>query len=368
MKRLLHKKIFLVAFILCAKHAIIAQENTVDAPIKNFEKLWSEFNIRYANFELKNVDWNAVYGKYRSMINEQTTNDALFEICSQMINELKDDHVNLIEFGKKRKIVRLNENAAPTRMLEKFSKSKKKSPNLYDLLKVSDTTLQQYGFSDFENEKGLIRYSVSDQYGYLGVQSMQGLSNGKLKSILSRAMNAFEDKKGVIIDIRFNGGGDDEVSYEIAGRFADKTRVGHYKKTRKKGTNEFTPLKTWYLKPTGKQQFIKPVVVLTSDYTASAADVFALAIKELPHVTILGDYTRGIFSDMDDFRLPNKWIATLSHQQYFSADMKNYEGKGVKPHIEALNPVSDIENKSDSVIVKAFEILKEKTTPSIKKP
>ncbi len=342
-------------------------QSKIDEPVKNFEKLWSEFNDRYANFELKNVDWDEVYKKYRPLINEKTSNDSLFKVCSQMINELKDDHVNLIEY-KKGKIVRLNENATPTRMTEKFPKSKKKSPNIHDLIKITDSTLYKHGFSEFVKEEQIIKYSTSDLYGYIDIRSMQGISKGKLKAILSDAINTFENKKGIIVDVRFNGGGDDKFSYQIAGRFTPQTIIGHFKKTRKKGTNEFTPLKTWYLKPTGDKQFLKPVVLLTSDYSASATDVFALIMKELPTVTIVGDNTRGIFSDMDDFKLPNGWLATLSHQQYFSADMINYEGKGVEPHINVLNPVSDINDGSDTVILKALEVLQEKTASSIKKP
>ncbi|GAA4275102.1 S41 family peptidase [Aquimarina gracilis] len=366
MKSLKFKNTLFLLLTLLVVHSSIAQSK-IDEPIKNFEKLWSEFNDRYANFELKKVNWNQVYKKYRSLINEKTTNDSLFEVCSLMINELKDDHVNLIEY-KKGKIVKLNENATPTRMLEKFPKSKKKSPNITDLIKVTDLTLQEQGFSEFTKEKKIIKYSTSDQYGYIDIRSMQGIGKGKLKSILNDAIKAFENKKGVIVDVRFNGGGDDKFSYEIAGRFTNQTIVGHRKKTRKKGTEDFTPLKTWYLKPTGDKQFLKPVVLVTSDYSASATDVFALVMKELPNVTIVGDYTRGIFSDMDDFKLPNGWWATLSHQQYFSADMINYEGKGVEPHVEVLNPATDIDNKSDSVMIKALEVLQEKTISSVKKP
>ncbi|MBP2834145.1 S41 family peptidase [Aquimarina sp. U1-2] len=367
MKSSTSKILIVLSIFIVTTKKLIAQIDKVDKPIENFEKLWSAFNDRYANFELKNVDWDEVYKKYRPLVNEKTSNDSLFEVCSQMVNELKDDHVNLIEY-KKGKIVKLNENATPTRMLEKFPKSKKKSPNITDLIKVTGSTLHAHGFSEFIKEKKIIRYSTSDLYGYIDIRSMQGISKGKLKAILSDAINAFENKKAVIIDVRFNGGGDDKFSYHIAGRFTDQTIVGHRKKTRKKGTNEFTPLKTWYLKPMGDKQFLKPVVLLTSDYSASATDVFTLVMNELPNVTIVGDYTRGIFSDMDDFKLPNGWWVTLSHQQYFSADMINYEGKGIAPHIQIVNPISDIEEGSDTVLLKALEVLKEKATSSIKKP
>ena len=73
-------------------------------------------------------------------------------------------------------------------------------------------------------------------------------------------------------------------------------------------------------------QFVQSIVILTSDYTASAAEVFLLLMKDLPYVTIVGDHSEGIFSDVYEFKLPNKWEIGLSHQQFFSMDSTNYEG------------------------------------------
>jgi len=99
-------------------------------------------------------------------------------------------------------------------------------------------------------------------------------------------------------------------------------------------------------------------VILTSDFTASAAEVFLLLVKDLPNVTLIGDDTEGIFSDIKEFKLPNKWEVGLSHQQFFSQDMQNYEGVGISPSIKILNSQEDIEIQSDAVIRAGVEYLK----------
>lgn len=162
----------------------------------------------------------------------------------------------------------------------------------------------------------------------------------------------------MIIDLRFNEGGWDVVSYKLAGRFVTEERTGHFKKTRKKGTADYGPLDEWIVKPTRKDKFLAPVVILTSDYTASAAEVFLFAMKDLPNITIVGDSTEGIFSDMYEFKLSNKWQVSLSHQKFYSSDMVNYEGKGIPPDIELLNTFSEIEKGQDVVLRKAVELLK----------
>jgi hypothetical protein len=339
-------KLTIILFIFISLSTIYAQKAT-DNPIVNFEKLWSEFDNRYANFELKNVDWNNIYDKYRPQINEELTSDELFNVSCKMLKELDDGHIGLE--GKINEKIRYCGIENKVHIISEF-----KSFN--NLRKLVNKSLEENGFSSFinKNKNDLINFSVSNNYGYLRIDEMEGFAIGKLKKSMKHAIKTFQDKKGLIIDVRFNGGGADLISYKIAGRFADKKRLGHYKRTRINGTSNFTELEPWYLKPKGRKQFTNPIIILTSDWSASATEIFILAMKELPYVTIIGDTTEGILSDMYPFKLPNGWKVTLSHQQYFSTKMVNYEGKGIEPNFRILNNKKD---KSDTVLLKAIELL-----------
>ena len=99
---------------------------------------------------------------------------------------------------------------------------------------------------------------------------------------------------------------------------------------------------------------------MTCDFVFSGGEVFALAIKQLPHVTIIGDHTNGIFSYQLEKKLSNGWRYNLSYQKYFSADMVCYEGKGVPVDIKLLNKKTDIENGVDPLIIRALKVLKSK--------
>lgn len=352
------QKVVILLLVLTFSKAY-GQDYQIEEPIKNFDKLWNVFNDRYANFELKNIDWDDIYVKYRPLINENTSNDSLFKVCNQMLLELQDGHVNLIQYGKKGKIINKGNDGSPSIFLQHFPLSKEENPNIHQLLKTTDKTLNAHGFSKIGiSRKGSMEYLKSKDYGYLRILSMGNLSLSKYRKHTDNAVTAFENSKGMIIDVRFNGGGDDKVSFEIASRFTDKKRIGHYKKERKKGTSTFKKTRTKYLEPSGENQFTKPIIILTSDLTASAAEVFTMIMKELPYVTIIGDNTNGIFSDMFDFRLPNGWLATLSHQQYFSAEMENYEGKGIEPDIKLLNKPEDVNNGIDPLIETGITELK----------
>jgi C-terminal processing protease CtpA/Prc len=188
---------------------------------------------------------------------------------------------------------------------------------------------------------------------------LEGVSKRRLTAALDKMAGDFSDLKGMIIDIRENPGGEDSIAIAIINRLCDRKRVAFHRKTKiGPGKDDFTPLKTWYLEPQGDVQFTRPVVLLTCDSVFSGGEAFALAISELPHVTIIGDRTNGIFSYQLEKRLPNGWEYCLSYQVYLSADMVCYEGKGVPVHIKLLNRKIDIENGIDPLIGRALKVLK----------
>jgi C-terminal processing protease CtpA/Prc len=98
-------------------------------------------------------------------------------------------------------------------------------------------------------------------------------------------------------------------------------------------------------------------VLLSCDSVFSGGEVFALAMKQLPNVTLIGDDTNGIFSYQLEKKLPNGWRYRLSYQMYFSADMVCYEGRGVPVDIRLLNRKCDIENGEDPLITRALEVI-----------
>ena len=211
----------------------------------------------------------------------------------------------------------------------------------------------------------MLRYCRSSKFGYIRILEFEGVSKRKLTGALDNIALDFGDLKGIIIDIRDNPGGDDSIAIAIINRFCDRKRVAFHRKTKiGPGEDDFTPLKTWYLEPQGDVQFTRPIVLLTCDSVFSGGEVFALAIKELPHVTIIGDHTNGIFSYQLEKKLLNGWKYRLSYQVYLSADMVCYEGKGVPVDIELFNKKADMENGIDPLITRALNVIALEVTKS----
>jgi len=107
----------------------------------------------------------------------------------------------------------------------------------------------------------------------------------------------------LIIDLRFNDGGYDTVALDMVSRFITQEQILYSKKA--KFGNEFTEDASFSVAPKGNFQFSDDIVLLTSPYTISAAELFTLCIKDLSNVTIVGENTTGAFSTILTHTLPN---------------------------------------------------------------
>ena len=346
--------ILLSIYLKAGKQKDMAQSADND-PVGNFERLWREFHDRYAFFDLKKISWENIYKQYRVRIKVDTSKEELFGLCCEMVRTLEDVHVSLVDETGKRQCRWSKE----VRFLEEFPNQKA----FKSLIDVIDEELVRKGFDEptrIEMEIPyidgyIIEYARSTRFGYLRINLMIGLSEPEFIKALDAVITSLKDKEGIIIDVRFNSGGLDSYAYAIANRFADRQRLGHSRSLKDK--DGFSSLESHYLKPEGREQIVKPIVLLTSSFTVSAAEVFAMAMKQLPYVTIVGESTQGFFSDTYEDKLPNGWTFTLSFQQYFNAKGQNLEEIGVTPDVPACNTQKDLIVHKDPVLDVALSVL-----------
>lgn len=336
-------------------------------PEKNYEAFWYLFDANYCFFDLKNIDWKKRYKTHRPKVNANTTNEELYAIMCETLKDFNDAHTDIrIPSGAH------FDAARPSYIREVLKEAKEKFEIESDLemlnyyMKMMDTTLVQAGFAPVQTKGWIVEnrpwfhYTTSDDFGYLRFVSCYSnviTEEEDFNKMMDEIFETFQGKKGLIVDIRSNSGGYDSVSYGVAGKLTKEKVYGHYKQTKIKD-DEYSEPEKHFIKPEGKFQFDKPVIVLTNDRSVSAADVFALASKQLPNVKIIGDNSNGSFSDVFEKTLPNGWVLNMSNQRYFTPDGENYEGKGVPVEVKIQNTLQDIIDMNDPVILKALELLK----------
>jgi hypothetical protein len=190
---------------------------------------------------------------------------------------------------------------------------------------------------------------LTESIGYFHFRSFGRMEQTEVA--IDQIIKEFKDAKAIVVDVRGNGGGDDRVGKLIADRFADRKRL--YMKTAiRNGArhDDFTPWKYWYVEPGGPLQFTKPVLLLTHRFSVSAAENFALAMRVLPNVTVVGDATSGVFADVYGDRMPNGWNFSVSFKLFIDQTGFCWEGIGVPADIRETNTKQDIEQQRDKVL------------------
>jgi hypothetical protein len=92
-----------VLIFLLSGCEMMFQEQPENTPIAIFENLWNTFNEEYAPFDERNIDWNAEYSRFRPLISENTSQDELYVVLTQLLATLDDGHINLTVPGREKR-------------------------------------------------------------------------------------------------------------------------------------------------------------------------------------------------------------------------------------------------------------------------
>lgn len=350
-------------------NGLAAQTND---PLANFEVLWTTFAEHYAFFEERNVDWDNVYNEYRPQVTKETSNRELAKLLGSMLQRLGDAHVSLYAGGDD--VVPVGTRLG-RRLRQECRREQGASCNIYRyqsdrFAQIERLQKQSYLDGQFKTDLGGEAFwgQIDAQTGYFRIDSMSGLASdgysagsdlAALETALDAMLADIGDLPSMIVDVRLNGGGYDTVAVAIASRFTNQRRVFGTKRAYADG-KELAPTDL-VIPPAEGQGYEGAVALLISSETASAAEIFTMAMRALPNVTLIGTPTEGILSDELYRTLPNGWEFSLSNEIYRTHDGALFEATGVPPKIEASFLLrDDLENGVDQGIETALGFLAKK--------
>jgi carboxyl-terminal processing protease len=197
---------------------------------------------------------------------------------------------------------------------------------------IKEQLLSQQNNDDFDE---LIIWGKIGDIGYINLLRMIGFSDirstkeevQQAKLAMDHVMSQLKNSRKIIIDVTANGGGEDEVSRIFASYFTDKPILAYQKRV---DSSDLAP-QSFYIYPAKEHRFLGPVVLVTSDHTVSAAEIFTMSMRAMSNVTHLGETTRGALSDVLDKTLPNGWNLSLSNETFIDASGHQWESKGIPP-------------------------------------
>ncbi|MFD7840074.1 S41 family peptidase [Streptomyces sp. NPDC059761] len=304
-------------------------------PLAAFDVFWQSFEENYPFFSAKGVDWHALRDQYRPKVHSKMTEDELFAVFSEMVKPLYDAHVAVQDGDRVFAQVRPG-TVPPGEKLDTKVKKFIVAHDLKDARNLQDFANGRITYADLPGGQGYLR--ISGFGGYAGDGAPYAAQLAELDRALDTVLGQERTQrlKGLIIDLRINGGGSDALGIRIAERLTDTPYVAYSKRARNDlaDPTRHTRLQPAYVTPVQGPRYTGPVAVLTGGSTVSAGESFTQALMERPGKTVrIGQPTQGVFSDVMLRKLPNGMSAWLPNEEFLTRSGRTFDGTGIPPHL-----------------------------------
>lgn len=326
--------------LLASCHSRNEVETTVDA-VANIDALWTIIDEKYCYIDEKGIDWYAIGEEYRTkaqQLNDRVQRDsmkayeqkiALFDLMAGMLDSLRDGHVNIY---------------AP------FDVSRNR--DWYSGYPANfNSTLQAKYLGNYRTAGGLY-YSLidNDSIGYIYYNSF---SNSCSDQSLSWIIAQMKQCRGIVLDVRQNGGGSLDNAYQLASVFFREDRlVGYWQHKTGPGHQDFSKSEEQRVKANKKIQWKRPVIVLSNRRCYSATNFFLSSMKEADNCLLVGGISGGGGGMPMSYELPIGWTVRFSSIRMMDKDGNTIE-EGVTPDVEVTQTSTD----RDDLIEKGIEII-----------
>lgn len=192
-----------------------------------------------------------------------------------------------------------------------------------------------------------VKYDMIDnKTGYIRLSQFQEKSYEEMANALSALKK--RGAKGLVLDLRNNGGGLLSEVIDITGLFVEpgKTVVS----TRSRDGNDI-PYRT---KSSATADFKIPLVMLVNEWSASASEILAGALQDYKRAIIVGKTTFGKGSVQTIIPTRNQSAVKLTTSRYYTPNARSIQGVGIMPDIE-VNP-GEIQYNSDYYVIKEKDL------------
>ena len=395
--------------------ATLVSTATPEGRLAVFDDLWETIEDRYYDPLFHGIDWQAKRASFRPAAAKATSSHEFYELMRQMIASLRDAHTRVYSPDEKfdwwnpRFVtvglgVREVEGVPVVVQIDPSSAAAHTDIRVGDeIVSIDNVPVAKLIEQRLESSGGAVdektRYrSIASLFdGPAGSSVKVGWSNrdGKVKSaVLSRFWtqrqlgfstrrkgklailridaftqtvaidfskalpSALDGANAIVLDLRFNGGGDAEAMADVAslflddgvnlGRFADRSGASFELQTYSR--------RLWRVPQLS--QIKLPLVVLTSESTSSAAEIMVAALQARRRARVIGTTTCGcVLAIRNRHALPDGGVLDVSEFDYRTATGVRLQDLGVTP--DKLTPPtrSDIYSHRDPALSAAKSFL-----------
>lgn len=217
------------------------------------------------------------------------------------------------------------------------------------LLRGGNTLDLEAKYEDFVRQS--VFYEVIDNYAYVCITAFNEATVGQFKQTYDMLI---KDKvKGIIFDVRDNGGGTVDSVCKILDILVDECDLITIRYA--DGSKEISH-------KSDSNKCSLPMVVLTNEATASAAELFSANLRDMAKSLLIGNNTYGKGVVQRTYFLSDGSCVRFTVGEFLPAGGKGFNAKGLAPDFEVSFTEDEAKNryslgKDDPYIKKAMEQL-----------
>jgi len=391
-----------------------------------FEKVWKDVDEHYYDPEFGGVKWEGVHQRYLPLVQAARNDKDFYSIVDRMTAELHDAHTRFSspeqwENRKKHqgvsvgfragyvegKVVVLDvfpeSNAAHAgvdpgmivtaldgqpiaeRLAEAKTKVLPSSTERVTQLRILSevfagsletpftASLERANGSSFDvkfarqtltTEPRVTSAKLTSGYGYIRFDEF----HPSLVKDFKAAVENLRATQGMILDLRRNRGGVGATLEAMATLFFDAKTLFERRMSRKQVTaserdGHRTEETQVFVGKKGEQIYPGPVVILVSEYSASATEVFAAGMQDSGRAKLVGSPSCGcVLGITHDRVMKGGGVLEISEVLWFSPKDRKLEGEGVIPDVNAVPTIAALREKRDLVLEAGEKMLQELAT------
>ncbi|HKC64672.1 MAG TPA: S41 family peptidase [Pyrinomonadaceae bacterium] len=415
-----HLRLFFISllpFTFLLLPSFAALRTASDSRLAVFDDVWETVRERYYDPTFHGLDWETERARFRPLAESAQTTQELYNVIRSMLSDLKDAHTRVfapderfdwqhprfisvgiavrevgglpvvvsVEQGSdaEREGVRAGDvvtkidgedalDVFARRLKEQAGSSTPAAARLQAMAKLfegkRDTALN-ISWIDFDGKERTAtlkrEWRERDtgvrvrRVGKVGIVEFDVFTQASAVDFIRALTNRLRGVRGLIIDLRNNGGGEADAMAEVASAFLPQgVSLGHF--TDRSHSIQFEPHTHSNMLYTADavESVRAPLVILTSGRTSSAAEIFVAAMREARRAFTVGQTTCGcVLAIRRRHILPDGGELDVSEMDYFTAEGKRLEGEGITPDLSITLDRQDLRAHRDRAMERAIERL-----------
>ena len=308
---------------------------SADKQAEAVRQLRQAIEKRYSYRDVHTVDWSAAWKEFEPRLLAAKSAREFAIVAGDMLAATRDIHIWLMEGGE---------------IVPAFRRSVVPNANIQLLPKLVAGWSQKHAM--------IASGKAAPQIGYMAIHSWEQKHAPQLLDAAFASLAELGNLPALVVDVRFNAGGDETLAREFAGCFI-RERVlyaSHVVLDASSPSGFSAPMERWLAPSANRPRYEGRVAVLMGPSNMSSAESFLQMMKRVPNCKLIGARSYGASGNPKPTELANGVTVFLPSWKAMLADGSALESVGIAPDID-VPARSEEFSKSDPVLEKAIEWL-----------